>query len=286
MRIIACLLATFNLNTLLAQCDLPSPKQAVAATVEGSQAAIKILDAKPNERYHIYRAQQGSNDFAEIAQTPFTQFSDVTIDPSSGSYCYYVKVENPCGNISSASPTSCTIHLTGKGKKIQWNAPFPNFPVDVSFKVCKVEAPPVDVSSWQTFLSFLLSSKAQTSDTYRVKANIAFQVDGQFFQTELYSSLYEIIELPAIYPPDVFTPNDDTINDTWTVQGRLIQSFSLKIFDRQGFVIFESDSLGKSWNGQLPNGTPAPVQVYTYLINVSDSFNEYWEQSGKLLLLR
>lgn len=271
---------------LSAQCDSPQPKKSVLATVEGSLATVKILDVRPDERYHIFRASFSSTTFEQIATTSSPQFSDTNVDPSAGSYCYYVKTENTCGEVSGPSNSFCTIHLKGRGRTLQWNSPFPTQSASIQYKVSKIDAPPVDVSNWINSERFTLTQQTQPNDTYRVTAAITMQINGQPVTTELYSSLYELIDLPAIYIPDAFSPNNDNINDTWVITTYLIQTFRLQLFDRTGVEIFSSNSPTNTWNGILPDGTPATSQVYAYLINVTDFFNENWQQTGKVLLLK
>ena len=271
---------------IYAQCNPPQVKKSVLATVEGSLATVKILDAQPDERYHLYRTSFSSNSFEKIATITSSQFSDTEVDPSAGSYCYYVKTENNCGQISEPSNSVCTIYLKGRGRTLQWNSPFPSHSNVIQYKVSKIDSPPTDVSDSQYAERFTLSSQSKPNDTYRVTASITIEVNGHIVSTELYSSLYELIDLPGIYPPDVFTPNNDNINDTWVISSYLIQTFQLKLFDRSGVEIFVSDSLSNSWNGQLPDGSQAPSQVYSYVINATDFFNEQWQQTGKVLLLK
>lgn len=286
MRFLCCyFLITLPIH-LLAQCNTPQVKKSVLATVEGSLATIKILDAQPNERYQLFRSSFSTNSFEKIATINSSQYSDTEVDPSAGSYCYYVKTENNCGQISDASNSVCTIYLKGRGRSLQWNSPFPNHANLIQYKVSKIDSRPTDVSNWQYSQQFTLPNQSKPNDTYRVTASITLEVDGHVVSTELYSSLYELIDLPGIYPPDVFTPNNDNINDTWVISSYLIQTFQLKLFDRNGLEIFTSDSLSNSWNGLLPDGSQAPDQIYTYVINATDFFNEHWQQTGKVLLLK
>lgn len=286
MRFICyCIFILFPIH-LAAQCSSPQPKKSVLATVEGSLATVKVLDAQPDERYHIFRASFSSTTFEEIATTSSPQFSDTNVDPSAGSYCYYIKTENSCGQMSEPSSSACTIHLKGRGRTLQWNSPFPTQSGAIQYKISKIDAPPVDVSNWINSERFTLTQQVQPNDTYRVTATMTIQVNGQPVTTELYSSLYELIDLPAIYVPDAFSPNNDNINDTWVITTYLIQTFRLQLFDRSGVEIFTADTPTNTWNGILPDGTPATNQVYTYLINATDFFNENWQQTGKVLLLK
>ena len=67
--------------------------------------------------------------------------------------------------------------------------------------------------------------------------------------------------------PDVFTPNGDQWNETWTAIDPLyIEKFSLKVVNRWGVTVFTSDDPGFEWNGRINNrGAACPDGVYYYL---------------------
>lgn len=73
-----------------------------------------------------------------------------------------------------------------------------------------------------------------------------------------------------IYVPNVFSPNDDGINDVFTLTfGSDIEVISLQgsIFDRWGNMVFESSSIPFTWNGRFKEELLQPG-VYVYLIEV------------------
>lgn len=79
------------------------------------------------------------------------------------------------------------------------------------------------------------------------------------------SSLLEI--------PNVFTPNEDGANDYFQVKALSLKSFSGKIMNRWGRVVYEwtdPKTLEKGWNGKYMNdGQPAPSGTYYYIINAT-----------------
>ncbi len=53
--------------------------------------------------------------------------------------------------------------------------------------------------------------------------------------------------------PNVFTPNNDGINDQFLVDAKNLSEFNLVIVNRWGQVVFESNDLNKSWDGKYKN---------------------------------
>lgn len=73
--------------------------------------------------------------------------------------------------------------------------------------------------------------------------------------------------------PNVFTPNEDGINDNWTIKGLDVfdgvQS-SIQVFDRQQILVFEQKSADQFvWNGKWL-GRPVPTTTYWYVITLPD----------------
>lgn len=83
---------------------------------------------------------------------------------------------------------------------------------------------------------------------------------------------------------NAFTPNNDSYNDTWTIQGiEQRPDNSVKIYNRWGAQIWEGenyDNLNVVWNGTNTNGDNVPAGVYYYIIETStDTFSGYIELS-------
>jgi len=91
-----------------------------------------------------------------------------------------------------------------------------------------------------------------------------------------------------IYVPNVFSPNDDGINDTFNVLGADIAGIHLQIFDRWGNLLFESTN-GQAWNGRYRDEWVDPgVYVWVAVIEGFDEMAEpYTERlSGSVTLVR
>lgn len=93
-------------------------------------------------------------------------------------------------------------------------------------------------------------------------------VDSFGCQDELCLS-YSVLDDFAVYIPNSFTPNGDGINDLFFVDGYGIDpdDFLMRVFNRWGEVIFESNDLYKKWDGAERARTHyAQNEVYTYQV--------------------
>jgi len=73
-----------------------------------------------------------------------------------------------------------------------------------------------------------------------------------------------------IYVPNVFTPNNDNLNDEFEVftTYEVDIEFEMMIFNRWGELVYETRSINEFWDGSF-NDEPCPVEVYTWVINAS-----------------
>lgn len=93
--------------------------------------------------------------------------------------------------------------------------------------------------------------------------------------------LVSVYQEPNI--PNAFSPNGDGYNDTWVI--KYLESFvnaSIKIFNRYGQVVFESQQYNTPWDGRF-KGIDVPVGVYYYIIEPNNGRNRY---TGSITLIR
>jgi gliding motility-associated-like protein len=70
--------------------------------------------------------------------------------------------------------------------------------------------------------------------------------------------------------PNVFSPNDDGVNDEWIIEG--LDSYpnaKIQIFNRWGNKVYEQIGYAKPWDGKR-NGSKLPIATYYYVIDLSD----------------
>ena len=85
--------------------------------------------------------------------------------------------------------------------------------------------------------------------------------------------------------PKAFTPNGDGVNDVVYFYARGMLKTNLKIFNRWGQLIFESDDQSHGWDGRF-NGIDLEMDTYTYLLTGKTYFKQDIRQKGNLSLIR
>ena len=60
-------------------------------------------------------------------------------------------------------------------------------------------------------------------------------------------------EKTPLFIPELFTPNDDGVNDCWEIvfpDPAASENYSVKIFNRSGGIVYERESLAQQWKGE------------------------------------
>lgn len=91
----------------------------------------------------------------------------------------------------------------------------------------------------------------------------------------------------GMYIPNVFTPNNDGLNDLFkpTINSIVFKGFSLVIFNRYGEKIFETYEYGKGWDGKF-KGKDQLSGTYVYRITYTLMNGYESEYKGTVLLIR
>jgi gliding motility-associated-like protein len=113
-----------------------------------------------------------------------------------------------------------------------------------------------------------------TTDTIQVEEAGFYSVEATIGDcVKTYET--EVANIPCPCRPDMpnaFTPNNDQTNDTFRpvfVDDYCeVLLFSMKIFNRWGQLVYETDDTMEPWDGEH-NGTPAPSDVYLWVIEFS-----------------
>lgn len=89
-----------------------------------------------------------------------------------------------------------------------------------------------------------------------------------------------------IFIPNVITPNGDGVNDNFVIELPLCEEFFIKILNRNGQIVFESDKQAESWNGKWKNsGDNCEPGVYVYVLKYKIIGSSSTTKNGKINLL-
>ena len=94
-----------------------------------------------------------------------------------------------------------------------------------------------------------------------------------------------VIGTPPVYIPNTFTPNGDGNNDVFLIYGENIKTVGLKVFNRWGEKVFDSENQFLGWDGNY-KGMPQMPGVYVYEAQITFLDNTQTLRTGSITLLK
>jgi len=85
--------------------------------------------------------------------------------------------------------------------------------------------------------------------------------------------------------PSAFTPNGDGVNDVFKVRGFGIVDMTLRIYNRQGQMVFESRTQSIGWDGTF-KGVAQPMDAYAWTLDLEYFTGEKIRKKGDVTLIR
>lgn len=200
----------------------------LGADKEYCEGKSYTFDAGPNYKNYIW--QNGSTN---------------TIFVASVIGKYYVTVTDSCGNVS------CDSVEIKKSNSPKLNLNYP-------FLLCVSDTAIFHLPS--NFLNYTwqpnnLAVKKGSSLMLFPLVNTTFNISAETINGCLVNDtlLIKTINCPTdIYFPTAFTPNGDNLNDIWKpITQKKLYNYELKIYNRYGKVIFNSNFITSGWNGKF-----------------------------------
>lgn len=97
-------------------------------------------------------------------------------------------------------------------------------------------------------------------------------------------SIINIANRSELYIPTSFSPNSDMHNELFVIYGQYIKSFNLKILNKWGELLFESNEINKFWDGYY-KGNKVKQDKYIYQIDLIGDDNFPFSKTGVIQVI-
>ncbi|WP_428658466.1 gliding motility-associated C-terminal domain-containing protein [Runella sp.] len=257
--------------------DPVSITNAVTTVVDNIYGKITIT--LPNTvKTKNYSFNRNGSEILRISNT----LIDSTTNTSQGSVCYQVSYTDICDRRPTNQPTVCTIYLEVDGETLKWTSQSPFISAVATYTIEKIgdngqvlaTYPNNNAAEWPIDIN-----DNDPTVIYRVRAT---STDGQ----SSISNTIVYARVPKLFVPDTFSPNNDSVNDTFEIKGQAITIGQITIYDRWGNVLYSTDSWTKAWDGSDANGRKVTQGAYTYRIDYTDVQNKSYSKLGTVYLVR
>lgn len=102
----------------------------------------------------------------------------------------------------------------------------------------------------------------------------------------VYSDTVVVDVIRLINAPNAFTPNGDSFNDTWEIEGiNAYPNAEILVFDRWGQIVFSINGYSEEWDGTR-NGKPLSTGTYYYHIKLNRISGQVPPITGSVSIIR
>ena len=220
----------------------------------------------------------------------FDSIYDYDVTTDNKSYSYKITNSDYCDNISPESNIGKSILLKGSAAPFENKIYFTRYhDWFTGVKHYEVYRRKDETASFELLVTLTdtiyVDKKLDLTGgnfTYKIKA-----VENAGGLNEVsWSNEIELIQVPAVYIPNAFTPNNDGLNDTWKPAVVFIKNYTLYVFNRGGQKVFDSTDETQSWDGSF-GGNECKMDTYLYKLKYTgyDS-NNVIQKTGTVTLVR
>lgn len=284
--------------TLLDPRFSPGPVTTSYVTVKDNrEVEIRFQKTKDKlaEQYRLYKRLNDPDEpflLHAVFDTTFSGvYEDTAVNVHRQSYCYKTTLFNECGLESKEAKEHCTILLKGESlpfvHELNWNGyTYWDMPAE-HYRIRRA-----DPFLKEEVIETISPVRLQVNDTsmyddcglyfYRVTAHESAKSVTTF---ESSSNTIELLQKPLLYVPTAFSPNGDGLNDLWLNVPSFVKTYNLKLFNRWGEMIFETNDRHFRWDGTFKTNRPHD-DVFVYLITYSGWDNQMHVTSGDVTMIR
>ncbi|HIF15177.1 MAG TPA: T9SS type B sorting domain-containing protein [Bacteroidetes bacterium] len=262
--------------------------------------------------FQIYR-KEGDGNFKILAENKtFSTLNQVfkytdqydannnNIDISTFYYQYEIRPKDSCNTFYSSN-ISRSINLDGEAKynysnNLTWNSYFKWIGKVDYYEIYRKDNSGTwvflnNISSTDTFYSDDISNIIDDDGIfcYKIVATEGLNLQNANYNItqnpQSHSNEVCVTQWPPIHMPNAFTPLGNNPEFKPSLLYIDDQSYSLKVLDRWGKVIYESKDPQVGWSGQF-DGKDMPHGVYVYYLEFTNPDNTTYKKWGSFVLVR
>ncbi|MBS1652704.1 MAG: gliding motility-associated C-terminal domain-containing protein [Bacteroidetes bacterium] len=97
---------------------------------------------------------------------------------------------------------------------------------------------------------------------------------------------FYINDSSGVILPNIFSPNDDGVNDVFKPIANGIKNMSVYVYDRWGILITNWETVNGFWDGYTTSGLPCSNGVYTCILQATGFNGKNYSMQGFITLVR
>lgn len=220
--------------------------------------------------------------------------SNVTITPNNFSSTADIKFSNNLihtvvlfvANSSGTFQTTKTISLT-KAAKASYNASLSDIGFPVNLVLTNLSKDAV-AFNWNFSGAIPTQTTTDVSQSYTVPGNYSVQLVaiGALGCNDTLSYNFDIDDASDVKLTNVFTPNNDGINDMFRPVVKGIYEMKVWVYNRWGVLMYNWNGIKGGWDGFTTSGVECPAGVYVYVVEAKGFDGKEYKLKSNLTLIR
>lgn len=258
--------------------------------------------------YNVMRADTNIGPFNLVGFIPFNlqttvSYIDNTAATEQQSYYYQLVAVDSCGHPSVSSNVSRTIYCeasanTNFTNTVVWNdyetwlggVSYYNIYryIDGVVDPTPIAVVPYTGAGYNVYVDDVsLYSPSATGLFSYVVEGVEGAGNQYFFIDSSMSNVAEAPQLPLVFVPNAFTPNNNGQNDIFIPSTGFIdvEDYDFRIFDRWGEQIFRTTDRNVGWDGKIGNNK-CESEVYVWSLTFKTATGQYIDMVGTVALIR
>lgn len=254
-------------------------------------------DEQDFKQYEVYRFKPGTvpNSRYAFKYTADTSFYDSSFDVDKENYCYGIMVTDKCGHVSKLSNQGCNIIIEGSKtgrpwyffdldwqRYTTWENGVANWTLERQYGPYKWGTVGITDSATRIFRDDKLNYD-WGGYYYRVTATENAPTNGAK-PAQSQSNWIYLWQAPELWVPNAFTENRDVLNDSWGIVPVFVKTYDMKVFNRWGQKVWETQNKKQQWDGMV-NGKRPQDAVFAWYVVFTGWDNKTYQMKGTVTIL-
>lgn len=202
---------------------------------------------------------------------------------NAGSYVLTLTVTNASGSFTVSKNISVT-----KSAQALFNATFENVGFPTQLKLTNYSTNAI-AYNW-LFSDDALGTTTVTSTIKTYTSSGSYTVTlisfGNLACNDTSNYYFRISDSSSITLPNVFTPNNDSVNDVFKPIIRGIKELNLWVYNRYGVIIYADDKINCFWDGYTTSGEPCQAGIYFCVCEALGFDGKSYKLKSNITLIR
>jgi gliding motility-associated-like protein len=247
------------------------------------------------KEYELYRYPRGGvPEKLPLLYLKDTFYVDSSLNVDLESYCYAIIVSDKCGHISRLSNPGCNVVIQGSATGR------PDYYFDLNWMNYLGWAGGVSHWNLERQYNTYPWSFIENTGTDRVARDAKLDYDwgGYWYRVEAVeyskssgepadtsqSNWIYLYQPPELWVPNAFTPEGNKINDVWGTVPVFVKNYNMRVYNRWGQKVWESDDKKRQWDGYV-DGIKAADGVFAWYVTFDGWDDKVYRLTGTVTLL-